>query len=157
MPSDSRSRSDHPSEVPLLVGRAEGGVQPLQAKVRNASAPCEASSCRGRSFHTPRLLSHSLRYARSRRRPKSQAPSSNWQRAKAARAAAIASSLLRGRSTMTGWQPRLLITPLVSSPHCVVLRPPLRRARVYLRPSRNGFDTRQFTLLVRGTRPCALS
>jgi hypothetical protein len=30
----------------------------LQAKIRNASAPCEASSCRGRSFHTPRHSSH---------------------------------------------------------------------------------------------------
>ena len=65
-------------------------MYPEQAKVRKALAPCEASSCRGRSFHTPRLSSHSFRYARSRLEPKPQACSSNRQRAKAARAAAIA-------------------------------------------------------------------
>jgi hypothetical protein len=48
--------------------------------VRKTSAPCEASSCRGRSFHTPRLSSHSFRYARSRLSLNSQACSSNWQR-----------------------------------------------------------------------------
>jgi hypothetical protein len=52
----------------------------------------------GRSFHTPRLSFHSVRYARSRRSPKLQRCSSNWQRAKAARAAAIASSLLQGHA-----------------------------------------------------------
>ena len=64
--------------------------------MRKASAPCEASSWRGLSFHTPWLSSHSLRYARIRLRPRSQHPSSNWHWAKAVRAAAIASSLLRG-------------------------------------------------------------
>jgi hypothetical protein len=34
-------------------------VWPEQAKVGKASAPCEASSGRGRSFHAPRLSSHS--------------------------------------------------------------------------------------------------
>jgi hypothetical protein len=80
----------------------------------------------------PRLSSHSLRYARSRLKLKLQPASSNWQRAKAARAAAIASSLLRGRSTMVGWNPRLLITPLVPpssyrlsrSPSCGMKCPP---------------------------------
>jgi len=62
----------------------------------------------GPSFHTPRLSSRSLRYARSRRRPKPQACSSNWHRAMAARAAAIASSLLLGLSTMTGLRSRAL-------------------------------------------------
>jgi pimeloyl-ACP methyl ester carboxylesterase len=46
----------------FLGGVAEGGVYPEQAKVRKASAPCEASSsCRGRSFLTPRFSSHSFR------------------------------------------------------------------------------------------------
>jgi hypothetical protein len=44
---------------------------------------------------------------------KPQACSWNWHRAKTARAAAIASSLHLGRSTMVGWNPRLLITPSV--------------------------------------------
>jgi hypothetical protein len=52
----------------------------------------------GPSFHTPRLSFHSVRYARSRRSPKLQRCSSNWPRAKAARAAAIASGLLRGHA-----------------------------------------------------------
>ena len=50
----------------FLAGRSEGGVELLQANVRKASARCEASSCRGQSFHAPRLSSHSFRYARSR-------------------------------------------------------------------------------------------
>jgi hypothetical protein len=68
----------------------------------------------GPALPHPRLSSHSLRCARRRRRPNSQAPSSNRQRAKAARAAAIASSLLFGRSTMVRWNPRELITALGS-------------------------------------------
>jgi hypothetical protein len=71
-----------------------GGMEPLHAKVRNAPAPCDASSWRGRSFHTPRASFHSL--ARRRLRPMLQVCSSNWRRAKAQRAVEIASSLLRG-------------------------------------------------------------
>ncbi len=69
--------------------------------------------------------------------PEVTARSSNWQRAKAARAAAIASSLLRGRSTTMGWNPRLLITPLVPpsshrlsrSPSCGTKCPPKEARR----------------------------
>ena len=41
--------------------RNVAGVNPLHANVRNASAPCEPSSCLGRSFQTPRSSPHSLR------------------------------------------------------------------------------------------------
>jgi hypothetical protein len=52
-PARVPNQTTHP-KLRFLAGRGEGGVQPEQAKVRKASAPCEASSRRGRSFHIPR-------------------------------------------------------------------------------------------------------
>ena len=48
------------------------------ANVRNASAPWLASVWNGRSFHTPRRSSHSLRYSLRRLGPVLQAASSGW-------------------------------------------------------------------------------
>ena len=52
--SSAPDQTTHP-KFRFLAGTAEGGVNPEQATVRKASVPCEASSCWGRSFHTPSI------------------------------------------------------------------------------------------------------